>query len=153
VEFERLAYESSLRALDKQEGLLEELRGRTGILLAASALAASFLGESAFRNASPALAALALLGFVASIAASVFILVPRSDRFVFAVSGPSVYVELFAFREDLPEVYRRLAYDLERFWNQNDDRLQPLFNAYRLGAVSLVVEILALVALVSDTIV
>jgi len=41
-ELERLAYESSLRALDKQEQLLAELRARTGLLLAASSLAASF---------------------------------------------------------------------------------------------------------------
>lgn len=153
MEFERLAYESAVRALDKQEALLEELRGRTGILLAASALAASFLGESAFRDASGWLAAVALLAFVVSIAASVFVLVPRSNQFVFAISGPDVYVELFEFREDLGEVYRRLAYDLGRFWGANDDRLTPLFNAYRVGAASLVLEILALVALVSDTIV
>jgi hypothetical protein len=44
-EFEKLAYEAALRGLDKQEGLLEELRTRTGVLLAASSLAASFLGQ------------------------------------------------------------------------------------------------------------
>lgn len=33
-EFEKLAYEAALRGLDKQERLLEELRTRTGMLLA-----------------------------------------------------------------------------------------------------------------------
>jgi len=113
VELERLAYESSLRALDKQgEALLDEVRGRTSILLAASALAASFLGDSAFRDPQPALAALALSAFVVTIGASVFILVPRTNQFVFSLSGPNVYVGLFAFKDDVPEVYRRLAYDL-----------------------------------------
>jgi hypothetical protein len=37
-EFEKLAYEAALRGLDKQENLLEELRTRTGVLLAASSL-------------------------------------------------------------------------------------------------------------------
>ena len=46
--YERLAYEAAQRALDKQERLLEELRGRTGLLLAAASLAASFLGREAF---------------------------------------------------------------------------------------------------------
>jgi hypothetical protein len=46
-EFEKLAYEAALRGLDKQENLLEELRTRTGVLLAASSLAASFLGPYA----------------------------------------------------------------------------------------------------------
>jgi hypothetical protein len=40
-----LAYDASLRRLDKQEQLLEELRARTGLLLAAASLAASFLGR------------------------------------------------------------------------------------------------------------
>jgi hypothetical protein len=49
-EFEKLAYEAALRGLDKQEGLLEALRTRTGVLLAASSLAASFLGQQAFQH-------------------------------------------------------------------------------------------------------
>jgi hypothetical protein len=152
MEFERLAYEAALRALDKQAALLDELRSRTGTLLAASALAASFLGDSAFRDANPLLATIALAAFVFSIGSSVYILVPRSDQFVFSLSGPAVYTELFEFKDDIPEVYRRLAYDIERFWSENGDRLKPLFRAYGFGAASLVVEILALVALVSDTI-
>ena len=43
--YERLAYEAAQRALDKQERLIDELRSRTGLLLAAASLAASFLGR------------------------------------------------------------------------------------------------------------
>ena len=146
-----MAYDAALRALDKQEALVDELRGRTGILLAASALAGSFLGDSAFREPNGVLAVLALGAFVLTIAASVFILVPRRNQFVFSLSGPNVYVGLFEFKDDVPEVYRRLAYDLERFWTANDTKLRPLLLAFRLAAGALVVEILALVALVSDT--
>jgi hypothetical protein len=46
--YERLAFEAAQRALDKQERLLEELRSRTGLLLAVASLAASFLGREAF---------------------------------------------------------------------------------------------------------
>ena len=152
MEYERLAFDVALRALDKQEALLDELRGRTGALLAASALAASFLGAEAFKDPSPVLAAIALLAFVASIAASVFILVPRRDHFTFSLSGPGVYEGLYDARDDLAEVYRRLSYDLLAFWEANDGQLQPLFWAYRIGALALVVEILTLVGLVSDTI-
>jgi len=60
-EFEKLAYEAALRSLDKQEGLLEELRARTGVLLAASSLAASFLGQQAFKSPSPHGLAIAVL--------------------------------------------------------------------------------------------
>lgn len=86
-EFEKLAYEAALRGLDKQEGLLEELRTRTGVLLAASSLAASFLGQQGFQQPSPrGLAITALIAFVASIAASVFILLPKKNL-IFAESG------------------------------------------------------------------
>jgi hypothetical protein len=152
VEFERLAYEAGLRALDKQEGVLDELRNRTGVLLAASALAASFLGREAFRDPAPGLAVVALSGFMVAIAASVFILVPRRDRFVFSLSGPALYEGLYDLRHDLADVHRRLAYDLLGFWERNDDNLQPLFRAYRIAAAALVVQILALIAMVSGTI-
>ena len=152
MEYERLAYDAALRALDKQERVLDELRGRTGILLAASALAASFLGREAFADPSPVLAVPALLTFVATIACSVFILVPRQEQFVFSLSGPRLYEGLFEVRDDLSEVHRRLTYDMHAIWRTNDARLQPLFNAYRLGAAALVTEILALATLVSGSI-
>ena len=142
-----------MRALDKQESVLDELRSRTGVLLAASALAASFLGRDAFRDPEPVLAAAALVAFVTAIGASVYILIPRRDGFRFSISGPGLYSGLYDHRKDLAEVHRRLAYWLQAFWNENDERLQPLFRAYRLAASALVAQILALVAMVSGTII
>jgi hypothetical protein len=58
--YERLACEAAQRALDKQERLVDELRSRTGLLLDAASLAASFLGREAFSgNPKKALAILA----------------------------------------------------------------------------------------------
>jgi hypothetical protein len=76
--YERLAYEAAQRALDKQERLLEELRSRTGLLLAAASLAASFLGREAFaRDPKRGLAALAVLAFLLAVGTSVYILLPK----------------------------------------------------------------------------
>ena len=147
-----MAYEAALRGLDKQEGLLEELRTRTGVLLAASSLAASFLGQQAFRHPSPkGLAIAALAAFVISISTSVFILMPKKDL-IFATVGSGLYEGFYAIRDDMPEVYRRLAYDLDRFWEENDSTIRWLTRAFRLSALGLVVEILALAALLGDTI-
>ena len=119
-DLERLAYEAALRALDKQEGLLEELRARTGILLAASSLAASFLGRDAFQDpGSTTVSILALAGFVVSVAASVYILMPKR-ALLFSQSGPALYEGLYSIRDDAPEIHRRLAYELYRFWESND---------------------------------
>jgi preprotein translocase subunit Sec61beta len=150
--FERLAFEASLRALDKQEKLLEELRARTGVLLAASSLVAAFLGQQGFQEPDPgALAIIALGAFVASVLASVYILYPKK-ALIFAESGSGLYEGLYEFREDLPEVYRRLAYDLQRFWDSNDGKIVKLTRAYAVAAIALVVEILSLAALLSGNI-
>jgi hypothetical protein len=151
-EFEKLAYETALRGLDKQEGLLEELRTRTGVLLAASSLAASFLGQKAFQNPSPrGLAITALGAFIVSIAASVFILLPKKDLY-FAEAGTGLYEGLYAFRDDMPEVYRRLAYDLDHFWDSNDRKIAWLTRSFTVAAGALVIEILSLSVLLGDSI-
>jgi hypothetical protein len=152
AEFERLAYETALRGLDKQEELLRELRSRTGVLLAAASLAASFLGTDAFQDpSSVVLVAFALVAFITSIGASVYILTPKGEL-TFSQAGSGLYEGLFAYREDLAEVYRPLAYDLDRFWDSNDEGIARLFLAFRVAAVALVLEILFLVGLVSGSI-
>jgi hypothetical protein len=131
--------------------LLEELRNRTGLLLAAASLAASFLGREAFaQDQKRALAVLAVLAFLLAVGASVYILLPKRDRFVFALVGAGLYEGLYAVRDDLAEVYRRLAYDMDRFWDDNDAELQRLFMSFRIAASALAAEILVLIAMVSD---
>ena len=150
--YERLAYEAAQRALDKQEGLIEELRSRTGLLLAAASLAASFLGREAFAgDPKDGLALLALGAFLVAVAASVYILLPKGGKFIFALVGAGLYEGLYEVKDDLAEVYRRLAYDLDRFWDTNDVEMQKLFRAFRLAALALCAEIVVLVAMVSDT--
>ena len=90
MEFERLASETAQRALDKQEAVLDELRSRCSVLIAASALSASFLGDAAFEHPPWVLGAIALAAFVISMAASVHVLVPRRNVFVFTLSGTAL---------------------------------------------------------------
>ncbi len=152
-DFERLAFEAALRALDKQERGLEELRARTGVLLGASSLAAAFLGQSAFGDPDPAsFAVVALVAFVVSILTSVYILMPQRNL-IFAEVGSGLYEGLYAVRDDMEEVYRRLAYQLDQFWEANDSTILRLSRAYATAALALVVEVLSLAAILSGTIV
>jgi hypothetical protein len=149
-DFEKLAYEIALRGLDKQESLLEELRARTGVLLAVSSLAASFLGQQAFRHPSPpGLVLVALASFVVSVAAGVFILVPDKN-FYFAIRGRGLFDRLYEVRSDRAELYRRLTYDLDHFWAVNDRKIQRLTGSYEIAAGALILEILSMVALIGD---
>ena len=158
-EFEKLAYEAALRGLDKQENLLEALRTRTGVLLAASSLTASFLGQQAFQDLSPPALAIAA----------------HSDDF-FAVLAPcwekggehryyieqglwlgatvfnGLYEGLYSISDDLAEVYRRLAYELDHLWSSNDETIAKLTRMYKVAASAVVIETLALAALLGGSI-
>jgi hypothetical protein len=146
-----IAYESAIRALDKQERVLEEIRARTAVLLAGSSLAVSLLGRSALEQPHPmALLIVALCAFATSIGASVFVLLPRPS-FSFAINGPAVYEGLYAFRDDAHEILRRLAYALRKIHHANETRLRPLVIGVRVAALSLAAEIIALTLIVSST--
>jgi hypothetical protein len=75
---EEIAYESSLRSLDRQEALVDELRARTGLLLAVSSVAASLGGRATLSSAPRIELILIAAAFVVSIGACLFILVPKS---------------------------------------------------------------------------
>lgn len=146
-----IAFDAALRSLDKQERVLEELRSRTGVLLAASSLAVAFLGRPALDEARDLLAALALVSFGISIAASVYVLLPKSS-FYFALSGRYVFENLYEWREDTGEVQRRLVYDMQRFWDGNDAVMRRLLLAFRVAAAALAVEVVFLLAAIGGTI-
>lgn len=149
-ELAKLSYESSLRSLDKQDEVFSELRARTGLVLAASALAASFLGDTALDDGPFALTVLALLAFACSVGASIYVLLPKKDL-IFSLSGSALYEELYEFRDDVEEVYRRLAYDLDRFRERNDNALQSLLRGFRTASIALAVEVIFLLLAVGGT--
>jgi hypothetical protein len=150
MDLARLAYEASLRSLDKQEHLVQELRSRTGLLLAASSLAASFLGESAL-DGSILLATPALIAFAVSVGASLYVLLP-SKNLVFSFAGSRMYEELLVVGT-IHDAHRLLAYDLDRYWGANDAIVASLLRGFRLATIALAVEIVLLLASVGATIV
>jgi hypothetical protein len=91
----------------------------------------------------------AATAFLVTMLAAVYVLLPRK-RFVFALIGSAVYEHFYGLEQE--EVHRRLAYDLDRFWEQNDLQIVRLRQGVELAAFGLIVEVLALVALVADTI-
>jgi hypothetical protein len=79
-ELAELAYTLSLRTLGQQEASLNELRARTGTLLAAAALVASFLGATAIaRDGFDVWTACALIALVASVVFAARVLLPQGE--------------------------------------------------------------------------
>jgi hypothetical protein len=90
---EDITYDAGLHALADQEALVAGIRQRTGTLLAAHALVASFLGAAALRaHGLSAFACVALAALLAGLLAAAVLLAPWRLRF--AVS-PRVLYESF----------------------------------------------------------
>jgi hypothetical protein len=140
--FAELSFAAGVRALDLQERAVEQLRARTGILLAASSLTASFLGAQTIQHESglTALSGLALISLAASIGLCVYVLLPKR-AFKFSLSGPQVYETLFELGDDDEEIRRRLAYWLEEFWKRNQLRIDQLGRYFFGAAVALMLQL------------
>jgi hypothetical protein len=78
---------------------------------------------------------------VSSIALCVYVLLPKKG-FVFSVSGPGIYEELFEFREDEAEIHRRLIYWLEGYWGANQAKIDVLGRYYFAAAAALLVQLI-----------
>jgi uncharacterized protein HemX len=135
-----LSYETAVRALDLQERALGEMRQRTGTLLAASSLTASFLGAQTIQRTSSlgVLGGLALIALAASIGLAVYVLLPKQG-FTFSHNAVVAYKNLYD--QDDEEVRRRLIYWLGELWDHNEQKLEHLNRYYFGAAVMLVLQL------------
>jgi hypothetical protein len=135
----KLSYAEGIRALEVQERSIDQLRARTGILLAATSLTASFLGAQTVQHASglDTLGGLALISLVVSIGLCIYVLLPK-EGFVFSLNAKEMYEKLFEFEEDDEEVRRRLVYWLDEYRQDNQKKIDSLGELlFRCGARTL----------------
>lgn len=136
-----LAYRLSLRTLNQQEAALNELRARTGTLIGAAALVASFLGGTTLaRDGFTAWTAAALIGLVVSTLFSVLVVLPQSGL-TFSLRGSALYEREVEDEVGIAETLRRLTYWLEGFHDGNAQRVERLFWYFRISVLALVLEI------------
>jgi hypothetical protein len=140
-ELEQLAYDLARDALTQQDKTLDELRARTGTLLAAASLVASFVGARAVdRRGFDWLNVLALLAFTLSALLSVYVLFPRGG-IQRSLSGPTVYEDFVDSDIDLPEAHRRLAYWIQEAYSRNQRSVNRLFLAFQAACLTLAAEV------------
>ncbi len=134
----RLSYEIALRGLGQQEASVAELRARTGTLLTAASLLATFLGALALdREGLGVLSVVALTAYGLSGILCVWILLPKPG-FVFRLSGPELYEREYGV--ELGEVHRRLAYWIEGYAIANQRLAVRLQRGFRFAAAGLLLE-------------
>ncbi len=131
-------------ALRQQERALGELRARTGTLLTAASLIATFLGGQALaREGLSVWIVLALVAFGLSVVLSIYVLLPKSGV-AFALDTSEAYAALYGAREDEDQIDMTLAGWLQSFREQNHPTVKRLTSAFELAGFALFAEIFLL---------
>ena len=135
-----LAYEAALRTLDQQRDNLEQIRIRTGVLLAAASLSASFLGSKAFdRHANAIVTCFALAALVLTLLFGILVLT-LDENLAFSLSGPTLHTYLRSVG-DRADQHRRLAHLLDAVWERNKPSMERLDFRFQIAAAALATQI------------
>jgi hypothetical protein len=135
-----IAYELSLDGLAQQERVLHELRARSGTLLAAASLVASFLGGRTLdRVGLDPLNVAAGTAFLILIAGTMYVLAPKTEL-EFALGGSSVY-PYFELRQIPPEQAQvAISEWIDNVRNGNQEAIDRLVTCFRASYAALLVE-------------
>jgi hypothetical protein len=138
----KLAYEESIRSLEQQSASLDDLRSRTGILLAALALSASFLGARALDiSGFSAWSWVAIGCFAGAGFFSLAVLWPSGDWHFTSKAG-TILEDLEADDSiTLDEMHGTYAKSNQEDRDANDRKLGRLFWFFRVAVVALILQV------------
>jgi hypothetical protein len=135
-----LTYEQAQKALEQQERQVNELRQRTGTLLAAAALTASFFGAAALGRDGVALPiVLAGIALAITVLSGLYVLYPHEMEF--ATDARRLYDALEPDHDDPERLQLRLAFGLRDTREENGRRVDWLARCLAIAAVALVLQI------------
>jgi len=138
----RLAFDESVRALTLQSSVLDDLRARTGILLTAISLTATFVGSRALDDGFSTWTEIAICLFLASAGFCLGILWPRGD-WGFSLNASAVLDKYVRERDSasLDRMLEEIADVNQTNWQTNAERLKWLFWCFRLAVLALVLQV------------
>jgi hypothetical protein len=140
---EQTMHETAVRALAQQEAALEALRARTGTLLTASSLVASFLGgQGIARNGLTIWIVAALSAFAAVALLSVYVLLPKA--LYFSLDVTAAYESLATRADDEQAIHALLARWLQERRAVNKPIIARTVRAARFAGAALAAEIVLL---------
>src|SRR6476646_3580199 len=137
--YEDVTLEEARRAMDFQVAALDELRARTGILLAAAAVSGSFLGAATARASIGFgfLAGAAVVAFVLGVAFCIVVLwPPGEDAWIFVNSPKQLIEDWVNVEQDGQSMLLFLAECLEDNYDKNERRLLDLYRWFQAAAIS-----------------
>ena len=142
---ETIIYEESKRAIVVQAASLDELRSRTGLLLAAASVTASFLASQATtRSDLGVLGGVALLTFAVAVGACIHVLWPRKNGWTFVLSAKVLGEDWIDHEQPggTAAMQRFIAEKLEGHYDANQRKLDALFRAFQVGAIATGAEVI-----------
>jgi hypothetical protein len=144
-----LAHEEAVRSIGQQRASLDELRTRTGSLLAAANIATAFLGGVAAKGRGkgfPAEFWIPVVLFVLVGVLSVWILLPRSKwTFSYRVSALKDSIDP---NRSGPDLRLAVAEFLQEAEDENEHGLRSLFRGFQFAGVLLIAEVVAWVIII-----
>jgi hypothetical protein len=135
----KLAFDESIRSLTLQSSVLDDLRSRTGILLTAVSLTATFLGSKALQHGFTFWTEVGLGCFLVSGGFCLAVLWP-SGSWNFVFNAKTILDDYVAGDDpaDLDEMLVEFAERNQENWTENDVRLARLFWFFRLAVLALI---------------
>lgn len=149
----RVAYDEAVRALSEQQGVIDSLRNRAGLLLSAAAITTSFLGAPALNSggSSPAVW-LAMAGFVGVAWASLAILWPR--RWEFAAS-PRELIQTYLEGEkpaSIDVLHRELSVHMHNSYIKNRAGQKQLATFFQIASGMLTADVILWIIAIASTV-
>ena len=138
----KVAYGEGVRSLSEQQGVIDSLRARAGLLLSTAAVTTSFLGPQALDGGSLNFFSwLALTGFVGVATASLAILWPR--RWEVGADPCGVIDACMGLEDPVPaeELYRELSLLLHEGYLENREGLERLVVFFQVASGLLTAEV------------
>lgn len=136
----QLTYEQAQKALEQQERQVNELRQRTGTILAAAALTASFFGAAALhRDGLVAPVVLAAIALAVTVLSGLYVLYPHELNF--SIDARWLYDDLAVDEGDPERMLVRLAFGLRDTRARNGGMVDRLARCLAVAAVALVAQI------------
>jgi hypothetical protein len=137
--YEDVILEEARRAIQIQSSSLDELRSRTGVLLAAAALSASFLG-SATAHGGVAISfwgGAALILFAIGVALCVYVLAPQRKSWTFVNSSKVLAADWIETEQPDESMRLFLAGCMEDQYDQNQKQMEGLYHSFTWAAVAI----------------
>lgn len=126
------------RAVDVQVAGLDELRARTGLLLAAASLSGSFLGAAAAESGADlsCIGGVAVIAFGLGVGACIRVLWPKNEGWTFVNSPGQLVADWIEIERPDESMQIFLAQAMERHFKKNKVRLDRLYKWFQAAAIS-----------------